>query len=117
MSKINNRTERKEDLLYILEGVFIFLVILFIPAYFFAHYSVIILSFLGGHFNFITTMDLYYIIHTIVMSFITFTLFIRLLTKGFRKKKFKVIDITTGKDITKNVEIQVWTDNKDSETI
>ena len=112
MSEINNRTERKEHLLNILEGVFIFLVIQFLLPYFIAHCYIIIIFLLEGKFNFIATMDLYYIINTIVLSLIIFALFILFLTKDFRKKDFKVIDIHTGKDITKNVEIHVYSDNK-----
>lgn len=98
MSKINNRTERKEHLLNILNVAFGFLVILFLLAYFMAHYYLIIIFLLEGKFNFITTMDLYYIIHTIVLSLIIFPLFILFLTKAF-----------------KNLKIHIYSDNKELE--
>ena len=87
MSKISKTTERKEYFLNVLKSIFILLVIMFLIPYFLSHNLMIILFLLEGKFNFATAMDLYYIIHTIILSIISFTLFILFLTKVVKKKE------------------------------
>jgi len=108
---MTQQKERKEILLDILKMLVIFLGLLFLISYFITQYAVIIEGFLQGFFKF-TTVAFFYIIHTIVLSILVFTLFILFVKRICKKTYFKIIDITTGKDITDLVEIQISIKNK-----
>ncbi|MFW9973584.1 MAG: hypothetical protein ACFFDF_25615 [Candidatus Odinarchaeota archaeon] len=112
MSKIN---ERKELIRDILGTIAIILGIPFLLGYFIMQYLVIITGFVEGFFDLTTTVDFFYIIHTILLSIIVFTLFILFIKKIYKKKYFKVIDLASGKDITDFVEIEIQSKNKELE--
>lgn len=112
MSKIN---EKKESVKEIVKEIVIVLGIWFSLGYFIMQYAVIIIGFVQGFFDVTTTVDFFYIIHTIALSIIISTFFIFFVRKISKKKYFKIIDLATGKDITDSVEIEIQTKSKELE--